>query len=159
MKLVVSDCSPLYGLFQIGLLPHLVTIDLDVHVPEAVWSKLVRPSSERQAIDASALTDLTVHRVTDRAAVDVLMKSLDPGEAEAIALAAELRCDTLLIDEMKGRKEATRRGYAVVGLVGVLRRMKRYGLIPRIAPFLVELRQQHDFWISQALIDAADNEP
>lgn len=158
MKLVVSDCSPVYGLFQIGLLRQLQTIDLDVHVPETVWSELVRPTSNRQAIDAAALSDLTVHRVADRASVDELMQSLDPGESEAIVLAAELRCDTLLIDELKGRKEAVRRGYTVVGIVGLLRTMKRHGIILRVGPLLEQLRRRHDFWISQALIDAADDE-
>jgi predicted nucleic acid-binding protein len=45
---------------------------------------------------------------------------LGPGEAEAIALAAELDADLLLIDERDGTAEAKRLGLNVTGTLGVL---------------------------------------
>ncbi|MDZ7752345.1 MAG: hypothetical protein U5S82_11890 [Gammaproteobacteria bacterium] len=51
--------------------------------------------------------------------LEELQALLDPGEAEAIALAKELRIP-LLVDEKKGRTIARMMGIPVVGLVGVL---------------------------------------
>ncbi len=38
---------------------------------------------------------------------------LDPGEREAILLAQELNADLLLLDDMKARRTATERGFAI----------------------------------------------
>jgi predicted nucleic acid-binding protein len=54
---------------------------------------------------------------------------LDPGEAEAIALAQELKADSVLLDEIEGRQEALRRGLAVSGTVGVLEKAAERGLV------------------------------
>ena len=54
---------------------------------------------------------------------------LDPGEAAAIALAEELRADTLLLDERDGRRAARERGLQVFGTLGVLERAARLDLI------------------------------
>ena len=43
---------------------------------------------------------------------------LDEGEAEAIVLAIEFKAERLLIDERLGRREAKKRGVAVVGVLG-----------------------------------------
>ena len=45
---------------------------------------------------------------------------MDNGEAEAIALAIELKADLLLLDERLGRKVASRFRLNYVGLLGVL---------------------------------------
>jgi predicted nucleic acid-binding protein len=55
---------------------------------------------------------------------------LDIGEAEAIVLAIELGT-MLLIDEIDGRTAAAAAGVPFVGVLGVLARAKRDGLIGR----------------------------
>ena len=76
---------------------------------------------------------------------------LDRGEAEAIALAAELQADLLLMDERLGRTEAARFGLRVIGVLGVLIEAKGRGRLQRIEPILDELRHDAGFRVSQAL--------
>ncbi|HEX8024315.1 DUF3368 domain-containing protein [Mucilaginibacter sp.] len=77
---------------------------------------------------------------------------VDPGEASAIALAAEIKCDYLLTDDRAARKLAEQRGILVKGSVGVLLYAKQQKVIPLISPYL-DLIQKTNFRISQSLID------
>ena len=54
---------------------------------------------------------------------------LDSGESEAIALAAEVHADVLLIDEQAGRREAVRRGLRVAGTLSILDDAEQAGLV------------------------------
>ena len=65
--------------------------------------------------------------VNNRQAVEYLELVLDRGEAEVIVLAEELRADAVLIDDLKARKTAVLRGFAVVGTIGVLLDAKERG--------------------------------
>ncbi len=76
---------------------------------------------------------------------------LDQGETEAIALAQELRADTLLIDERDGAKFAREQGLFVTGTLGVLQTAARRGLIS-LADALAVLRSTN-FRHSAALFD------
>jgi predicted nucleic acid-binding protein len=60
---------------------------------------------------------------------DEQLLRLGRGEREAIALAVELGAAVLILDEVKGRREAIRRQLNVVGTVGVLRDASREGLV------------------------------
>jgi predicted nucleic acid-binding protein len=55
-------------------------------------------------------------------------EGLGPGELEALALAEELSADALLMDERDGRREAERRGLAVLGTLRVLADAAEHGL-------------------------------
>jgi predicted nucleic acid-binding protein len=54
---------------------------------------------------------------------------LDRGEQHAILLAESLKADRLIIDDMKGRREATSRSIAVIGTLGVLAEAARRKLL------------------------------
>ena len=82
---------------------------------------------------------LIIASATDRNRVQELREELDAGEAEAIVLAIERRADILLVDERRARKTATAAGLAVTGLIGVVARAKRDGLIDLAKPVLDEL--------------------
>ena len=56
--------------------------------------------------------------------LDVFLSSLHRGEAEAIALASELKAEIVVIDEQEGRHLATQAGLSVTGVLGVLLRAK-----------------------------------
>jgi hypothetical protein len=58
----------------------------------------------------------------------VPLTRLDLGESQAIALASELGGAVVLIDELAGRQEATRRGLKVAGTLSVLDDADRAGL-------------------------------
>jgi hypothetical protein len=78
-------------------------------------------------------------------------ENIDWGEAEAIALALELKADLLVMDERRGRAVATSYGLQVTGLLGVLLQAKRNNLIPAIKPLLDQLIEQADFRVSSQL--------
>ena len=79
--------------------------------------------------------------------------NLDIGEAEAIALALELKADELLIDERLGRREAVRLGLSITGVLGVLLIAKNRGLIAKVQPIIDALILQANFRISRQLYE------
>jgi len=64
-----------------------------------------------------------------RSAAHVPSWNLDPGEAEAIALAKELGAWAVLLDDRDGRRIARQEGLRVAGTVGILERAAAAGLI------------------------------
>ena len=81
----------------------------------------------------------------------MLQQQLDPGEAEAIVVAAELQAGLLLVDEKRGRRIARERGLEVTGLLGVLAEAKARGFIPECQPILDEMIRVAGFWIGDDL--------
>ena len=115
-----------------------------VVVPPAVRDELGIESGYPGAnVLSAALTDrwITVHSSQGLVIATELADSLDPGEAEAIALAlAEERAARfLLIDDAKGRRFARQRGLPVVGVAGVLLAAKSAGILAAVAPVLRNL--------------------
>lgn len=80
-----------------------------------------------------------------------LNKELDPGEAEAIVLARQLRADLLLMDEALGRRVAMQEHLPVIGLVGVLLLAKEQGLLDSLGMIFAELEAKAGFFLSQHL--------
>jgi len=78
---------------------------------------------------------------------------LDPGEAEAVALALNLPECTVLLDDAQARRVAERFGVNRIGTLGILRRAKKAGLINAIKPYTVQLKKS-GIYIRQSLIDA-----
>jgi hypothetical protein len=79
---------------------------------------------------------------TEQNVVTALLSELDHGEAETIALAAEVHADLVLLDERMARRVAVRFGLKFVGLLGVLMEAKAKGLIPAVRPVVDLLRSQ-----------------
>jgi len=101
-----------------------------VLIPSAVCAELtVYKHDLPSMIDLASAPWLTVVPAQDRNHVQELSEDLDPGEAEAIVLAIELRADLLLVDERRGRRAASAAGLAITGLLGVIATGKRVGLI------------------------------
>lgn len=94
---------------------------------------------------------IKVSEPTDQHQVLILKTKLDVGEAEAIALAIELKCDLLLIDERLGTRIALEHGLQTLGLVGVLIKAKNEGLISLVEPILDDLENLAGFWIGESL--------
>jgi hypothetical protein len=87
----------------------------------------------------------------DQNDVAALREQLDPGEAEAIVVAAELSADILLVDEKRGRRIAIDRGLEVTGLLGVRAEAKARSLITKCQPILDGMIRVAGFWIGDDL--------
>ena len=150
--IVVSDTSPVLNLARIGRLELLPLLYHEVLIPSAVYQELTAYKRDLPAmIDLASAPWLIVAAAEDQNRVQELRGDLDPGEAEAIVLAIERRADLLLVDERRGRRTATAAGLTVTGLLGVVARAKRVGLIDLAKPVLDELTQIARFWIGPDL--------
>jgi hypothetical protein len=123
-----------------------------VLVPEEVYREATasRPSAPG-AVEVRDANWIVVRAVNDRMLVAALSLDLDPGEAEAIALAVETNADLLLKDERRGRVAATRLGRRVVGVLGILIDAKLRGIVPAVRPLLDSLTTNGGFRLRQEL--------
>lgn len=97
---------------------------------------------------------LEVGRVEDSPLLDGLRSLLDPGEAEALALARE-RSLPLLVDEKKGRSIARLIKSPVLGLVGVLiLAVERDILMPHEAVDILHQAKERGFRVSSPIFHA-----
>ncbi len=151
--IVVSDTSPITNLIEIGRLDLLRGLFKTVLIPPAVFREATY--LEHIRIEIENCDWIEVVDLTSRDLYNTLAENLDPGEAEAISLAIELSADAILIDEADGRREAHRLGIFVTGLLGVLIRAKKQGLIPAIKPDIERLIATSDFWLGQDVIAEA----
>lgn len=147
--LVVSDTSPIRALSVLGLLDVLGELYGQVFIPPAVAAELAVPVRDLPAIDLGTL--VSVRAPADESLATDLRAQLDPGEADAIALAVEMHADAVLIDEPAGRRVASGLGLHPIGVIGVLLDAKRRGLIARLAEHLDTLDRSIAFRISADL--------
>ena len=128
-----------------GKLHLLRDLYAEIVVPPRVQRELFRNAIQ---LDPSWTRVVAARNQND---VAVLREQLDPGEAEAIVVAAELEAELLLVDEKRGRRIAIDRGLEVTGLLGVLAEAKARSLIPRCQPVLDDMIRIADFWIGDDL--------
>ena len=150
--IVVSNTSPLTNLAAIGRFELLRDLYREVHIAIGVWEELNsggRPHPGSKEVANAKWVQR--HTVQKPEMVTTLRRDLDYGEAESIALALELGGDLVLIDEREGRRHAQRLGLRTLGLVGLLIEAKARGLVDRIQPELVALRQRAGFFLSEAV--------
>lgn len=154
--IIVSNTSPISNLIIIGEIALLQQIYPKVLIPPTVHSELTR----LQALQLTMISllgagwlEIKAPTKTNLQLLDTLNQTLDPGEAEAIALAIELSADRLLIDERLGRSVAASYGLKLRGLLGILINAKQQGLIPVLKPILDRLINQAGFRVSQMLYD------
>jgi uncharacterized protein len=150
----VSDTSPLSNLASIGRLSLLKSQLEEIWIPPAVSLELeAHPDPIALATMQDAFRDgwIKVHSAPATHLLNVLLLYLDRGEAEAIALAAELKADIVLIDEQEGRQLAIQAGLSVTGVLGVLLRAKQSGEISAVRPEIQALRAKARFFVSPML--------
>lgn len=146
----VADTSPLILLEKAGCLWILGKLCQTVVIPPAVDQEWLRPGGYElpgwlHVSDLTPEAKITAEKLTEK---------LDKGEAEAIALFQSIGADLLLLDDLKGRKEAITRKLSVTGTVGVLVAAKRKGLIAELGPILDILKKQR-YYLSDDLFAKA----
>jgi uncharacterized protein len=126
-----------------------------VLIPEAVFRELTDPSFPvAGATEAQTFDWIQTCVVRNRTLVEALSNELDLGEAEAIALAVEIKVDQVLIDERRGRLVANRLNLHYTGILGILVEAKSQGLITEVKPLLDALVSEAGFWVAEPLYNS-----
>jgi hypothetical protein len=152
---VVSNTSPILNLAIVDQLVLLRRQFGEVLIPNAVLDELKvgeeRPGSQtiREAISSGWIQ---IQEVSNKPLAQLLKQTLDRGEAEAIALAVELKADWTLLDEREGRKVAKSLGLNVTGILGILLRAKHIGELESLEPVINNLINQAGFRIAPELL-------
>ena len=152
---VVSNTSPLSNLAAIGKIDLLQQqIYPQILIPPAVHTELIRFPKIQPAINACLKSRfLEIRKPTNTELIQTLNQPLDLGEAEAIALAVEIKADRLLIDESLGRGIAEAYTLKIRGILGILVNAKEQGLLTEVKPLLHELMETAGFRVSNGLYD------
>ena len=152
--IVVADSSPLNYLILLDHAELLHRFYDEVVIPDAVAAELSSQSAPHPVREwiAHAPGWLRIVPVDADRLLDVT-DELDSGERAAIALAALVHADVLLVDDAAGRAEAIRRNLSVTGTLGVLRMAAERGLID-VPETLGRLRAT-SFYVDEALLKHA----
>lgn len=149
--IVVSDSSPLIALARVGHLHLLQSLFGEVLVPSAVWDEVVQ--ADRPDVTQIVSAEwVKVVAVPDDSYLLALRTEVDRGEAEAIALAADVGADLLLLDERYARKLAISMGFEIIGVAGVLALAKARGYLAEVRAVLDQLRDLN-FHLGTALYE------
>ena len=152
--LVVSNTSPIMNLASIGELDLLRQQFGEVVVPAAVIDELKLDSDYTGTSEIrAAMTTGWLRQVNldDDKLARALRRELDDGEAEAIALALQLKIETILMDERDGRSIAKSMGLNPIGVIGILIRAKQNGSIKSVKDMLNKLKNEAGFYITDIL--------
>jgi predicted nucleic acid-binding protein len=151
--IVIADTGPVNYLIWIGEIAVLPKLYGRVLVPPSVCDELKRapaPQAVRAWI-AQPPSWLETRAPSHAPDVELLRVRLGPGERDAILLAQELGADELIIDDLRGRREAERRHLHFTGTLGVLRAAANEGLLDlKVA---VERLRDTNFHVSEDVLD------
>jgi predicted nucleic acid-binding protein len=150
----VSNTSPISNLAAIGRLRLLQSQLSEIWIPAAVSQELdAHPDPVALAAIRGAMGEAWIKQAPMPASrlADVLSLHLHRGEAETIALAADLEAEIVIVDEQEGRKVAVAMGLQVTGVLGILLRAKHLGEIPALKPEIESLRNRARFFIAPSL--------
>ncbi len=154
---VVADTGPLIALAKVDRLPLLQVMFGQVYIPPAVHRELfVKIGPETGRLDLAAGQYILEKKLPPTPSnVQIATQMLGPGEHQAIALAASLGRDTLLlIDDQAGRTAARRLNLRITGIVGLLIRAWQSGRVEDVLSLLDEMRRQ-GYWLSDELLEVA----
>lgn len=141
--IIVSDSSPLIAFSRINQLELLQTVVGNIIIPEEVAREISEyGKGKKGVIDVSSYGWIRVKKIASQSKVDLLLPSIDKGEAEVIVLALENKADLVLIDELSGRKIAESFNISILGPAGILLKAKDRGLIRTVKPLLDEMMEK-----------------
>lgn len=136
-KTIIGDSSVLIALSIIQQLELLPKLYHRVVIPPMVWEEITIHGAGLPGALAISQFDWLIIEKTTQALLKPLSILLDPGEAEAIALAMNIPESTVLLDDAQARRVAERFGVDRIGTLGILRRAKKAGLVDAIQPYIL----------------------
>lgn len=137
-RIIVSDATPVIAFSRINRLKLLQEVVREIIIPEEVSSELFKYKKS----DIKSLKNykwIRVEKITSQNNVELLLPTLDRGEAEVIILSKELKADLVIIDELSARKVAMMMDLPLIGTVGLLIAAKENKLIEKVKPLLDEM--------------------
>jgi predicted nucleic acid-binding protein len=153
VRIVVADTGPIHYLVLIGHVEILPALFEKVIIPSVVRAELGRagaPDAVRNWIQAPPAW-LDVQTSTRSRPDDASLERLDDGEKAALALAASLAADLVLMDDREGARFARTKGFRVIGTLRVLYLGARRGLLDLAEAF--ERIKGTNFRYRQELMD------
>jgi predicted nucleic acid-binding protein len=154
VRLVIADTGPINYLILIGHIGLLPALFDNVILPEAVKSELAdlaTPRAVREWIADPPLW-IEVREAPSDSPEEEGLSRLDPGERAAISLATALGGDLLLMDDRQGVLAARRKGFGVIGTIGILDLAAERGLVD--LPAAVGRLRRTNFRRSESMLDA-----
>ena len=147
----VADTGPLNYLVLIGWIDLVPQLFGGLSIPTVVRDELMDPMTPAAVRAWIAAPPSWLSTTPAPAGADAALASLDHGERAAIALAAAIKADLLLMDDRAGVTVARAQGIEVTGTLGVLDRAARRGLIDLATAFAA--LQATNFHARQDLLD------
>jgi predicted nucleic acid-binding protein len=148
--IVIADASPLNYLVQIECIEIVERLYGQVIIPQAVYRELAAPETPPNVRTWLLAQPAWVEVRRLVGSLDPTLEYLGPGEQESIQLAEQLGADAVLIDDKKGRAEATKRNLPVIGTLGVLAAAAEKGWLD--LPDVINRLQQTNFHVSPQLL-------
>ena len=110
-----------------------------ITIPEAVYREVVERGKDKPGAEVISQAEwIKVESVREKDKVTSVPRQLASGEAEAIILAEELGA-VLLVDDLRARIEAKKRGLNLSSSIDILLEAKMQGLIQSVKQMLDEL--------------------
>ena len=149
--IVIADTSPINYLILIGEIEVLPALFHRVLVPPSVSEELRRPRAPDVVRAWIAQPPVWLETRAPGSSPGPDLARLDAGERDAILLAEELGAEQIIIDEIRGRREAKRKQLAYIGTLGVLAAGADRELLDLRSA--VDRLRQTSFHISQGVLD------
>lgn len=127
---VIADTSCLIALSKIEAIELLNELYEEIYITEEIALEFGESLPEW----------VIVENVKNKKYQQLLDLYLDLGEASAIALALEKIDVLLILDDLKGRKEAEKLGFRITGTLGILFKAKKEGLITELKSYIEKLK-------------------
>lgn len=127
---IISNATPLIAFSKIGQLPLMQELVGELLIPEIVAQEISDyRASGPGSIEFVKESWIRIKPLESETQMQLLLPTLDRGEAATIALALECQASLILMDELTGRKVAESLQLKVSGSVGLLIKAKQIGAI------------------------------
>ena len=151
---VISNTSPLIGLWTLGLLHLLRALYTEVLIPEEVQDEFL--ATEEIAREWALKNAPWIRTVTPTTPLDnsVYPNVIHRGEAAVFDLAKEQGARLVILDDLEARRYAQRIGLSTKGTVGILLDAKKNGFIDAIKP-LLDILLENGVHLGASLVNEA----